>query len=63
MHALNCHMLEAHVPRNANITYNHIFGTVKEQMGAVVHFTALLEAREHLLANRGSTIPDQASAL
>ena len=56
-------MLEAHVPRNANITYNHIFGTVKEQMGAVVHFTALLEAREHLLANRGSTIPDQASAL
>ena len=43
MHALNCHMLELYVPKSPNVAYNHIFGTVNEQKGTVVHFSSLLE--------------------
>ena len=61
MHALECHMLEVHVPRDPSISYSDIHGTVQQQKGFVVYFTALLEARERLLADRGPTLPDPTS--
>ena len=61
MHALKCHTLEVHVPRDPGVKYSDIYGTIQEQKGAVVYFTALLEARERLLADRGPTLPDPTS--
>ena len=69
-HYLFCDVLKQVVQRDANIVYNHIFGTVHQQKEIVLLYTRLMEMGKQILedkyAYRGidfSTGPDNITVL
>ena len=50
-HILECHVLRKHVHWNhEEIKYEHIFGTLKQQISVTILLSSLLEVRDGLLA-------------
>ena len=47
-----CRELTRHMKFNHNIKYDHIYGSLEEQIGVTLLYSSLLEKREHILEER-----------
>ena len=55
-HLLQCFELKKHIQINHDIIYEHIYGTIQEQVTVTLHIEAILEVRERLLEG-GAGLP------
>ena len=55
-HLLQCSELKKHIQINHDIKYEHIYGTLPEQITVTLHIAAILEVRERLLEG-GAGLP------
>ena len=55
-HLLQCFELKKHI-QNHDIIYEHIYGTIQEQVTVTLHIAAILEVRERLLEG-GAGLPE-----
>ena len=53
-HALDCSVLKKHIDINHTIKYEHIYGTLEEQIPVAKLYFSLLKERENILDKRAS---------
>ena len=51
-HLLMCKELKKHIDINHNIKYDHIYGSLQEQIEVTILYSSLLEVREQMLEER-----------